>query len=818
MNFCVESNDLDRLMMSYLRDRGYFDSLTALQLQLGINDDPKMSGESIFLQKIVLEGKWDDVFSYLKPLRKYITYYDQAELSILRQKYLESLSWQGAGGQPQFCIPWHPHLKSNSGKMMFDDLDDDNTQPMEEIVKLLKRMEAKCPPKEFSSLCLCLTLQDLRENPDFSTWSVSKGRLEVFQSLHGLIGKLVISGTEDVNLHESSLNNSKTGLLALVSMGLSLQLLQCQQRINVSEILSTISAAAGDVCLTDGKTIPTEITMSRTLKISKSHKQALDELRSLPQVNIMSEPLPSTDDDFTALNRDAMASVLKRIPSSPDRSGKFSKSTSPENHFNSSKTAYTRQEGSLSIPPTVKVKPPVAWVARFDEDKGRPVKSASVNNQAKGKKVSRARNGNKSKHRQDETTEEVCAHGNTTRSLAADIALKREQEKERRRQELAAAQTFTSNSPPTSTSPHLRSNYVEITTSPEDERTGRPQVMTTQELGPSLNTREGLDERTENANFLNSLSEDTNVINSLGESDTSVATSVAPQRRLTISGMVALSPTREKSKDGGFFPYEQEPDSGNSGGSGDSGGSGGSSNSVDSSRSSKSKESENSETQDLAKISNETVSSFPQRRVSVSGTVSLSPTRANVVQGGDDGGPVDVSAFESTSAECRESKPNPLTLLSRDSYMSGTSGQGASTRRASVIGVLSLSPLASTPEDHNLFDDGLGGADDHVNQSPVSKDVNGSPERDISALLSGADGDFAVASEKMDMELKDFPAPVAQLILDKDCPLRCLSVCSLGNNSGYIVGIGCNDRSFRLLSLQSSVTKISSYLLNCYLL
>ena len=170
---------VNRMVMSFLRRHGYFDTLCALQRESGVSES-RLGDDLQYLQKLILEGRWDDAMAYLTPLRNSFNSFDRAEFLIRRQQFLEALSWNGAGGHPQFSLAWSPY---------HDGLGDGTN--MESVISILKTLEGKCSTAEFDSLCLCLTLENIRENPDFSQWSVSKGRLDCFELIRQITQNLV---------------------------------------------------------------------------------------------------------------------------------------------------------------------------------------------------------------------------------------------------------------------------------------------------------------------------------------------------------------------------------------------------------------------------------------------------------------------------------------------------------------------------------------------------------------------------------------------------------------------------------------------------
>ena len=217
--------------MGFLRRRGYHDTLAAFELESGVNESA--IGENLaYLKRLILSGRWDDATSYLTPLKHQVPNFVRTEFLLRRQQFLEALSWHGAGGHPKWSLAWSPH---------HDGLG--NGQSMDAVVSLLKNMEGTCSAPEFDSLCLCLTLEDIRDNADFSTWSVSTGRLECFEALRGAVGNLVEG--------ENTAPSNYPGLETHIGMGLEAQ-------------SAFAGAAAGAVTFKDGIVCLGDVLLKRS--------------------------------------------------------------------------------------------------------------------------------------------------------------------------------------------------------------------------------------------------------------------------------------------------------------------------------------------------------------------------------------------------------------------------------------------------------------------------------------------------------------------------------------------------------------------------
>ena len=82
--------------------------MTSFQLETGVAD-VAVGKDVAFLQRLTLEGRWDDLLLFIQPFRDVIANYGDMEFIILRQQYLEALCWQGGGGHRHALLPWKPN-------------------------------------------------------------------------------------------------------------------------------------------------------------------------------------------------------------------------------------------------------------------------------------------------------------------------------------------------------------------------------------------------------------------------------------------------------------------------------------------------------------------------------------------------------------------------------------------------------------------------------------------------------------------------------------------------------------------------------------
>ena len=97
---------------------------------------------------------------------------------MLKQKFVETLSWQGGGGQRFAFPPWRP-----SGTPADSDVGASEDVDLDEILHLVEKLKPLCSVAQFNSLCLFLTLERLDQHPEYTAWTVSEGRWQCFVDL-----------------------------------------------------------------------------------------------------------------------------------------------------------------------------------------------------------------------------------------------------------------------------------------------------------------------------------------------------------------------------------------------------------------------------------------------------------------------------------------------------------------------------------------------------------------------------------------------------------------------------------------------------------
>lgn len=91
IEFIVDEKHLTQMVMGYLRERGHYEALSCLQLECGFGEG-EMGDELQYLQRLILQGSWQDVIVYLQPLRRVlIQNYSALECMIKKQQVFAPL-------------------------------------------------------------------------------------------------------------------------------------------------------------------------------------------------------------------------------------------------------------------------------------------------------------------------------------------------------------------------------------------------------------------------------------------------------------------------------------------------------------------------------------------------------------------------------------------------------------------------------------------------------------------------------------------------------------------------------------------------------
>jgi len=148
----VKENDIIDIILDYLHQYGYFKAMRALEEESGriLNHFGK---DVMFFRSLVLDGKWEDVESFIQPLEGLSSRYNEVLFQLWRQRFLEML-----------------------------DVSNEQSD-LTQVTELLKSMEHLCPQESFHSLCYCLTLPSIQNHPDFTKWTVFGGRMNCFNTV-----------------------------------------------------------------------------------------------------------------------------------------------------------------------------------------------------------------------------------------------------------------------------------------------------------------------------------------------------------------------------------------------------------------------------------------------------------------------------------------------------------------------------------------------------------------------------------------------------------------------------------------------------------
>ena len=163
LNF--SESDVLRLILEFLHNHDLNISMLSLERESGVING-SFSDDMLFLRQLILDGQWDDVFDFIRPLSS-INSFDMKRFQYLiyKHKYLELL-----------CI------KAEPGPLLNYEV------TVDEIVKCLNNLEQLCATKEeYSNLCLLLTLSHLSNHDDYRNWNPSIGRVQCFKDVQPVV-------------------------------------------------------------------------------------------------------------------------------------------------------------------------------------------------------------------------------------------------------------------------------------------------------------------------------------------------------------------------------------------------------------------------------------------------------------------------------------------------------------------------------------------------------------------------------------------------------------------------------------------------------
>ena len=161
INECFK-NDVILLIMDFLYSSDLIDSLITMEkaTKLSIFSYNK---ELSFLRKLIIEGKWEEAENFLLPLKSNLNFKYNSAIKYLKLQII------------------YETIETRSEKLN-----------QEEIIKQLKDIKNVLEEEEFKDLLNLLNKNSIKEIPEFSDWTVSRGRLKTFNNIKELF-KVVYS-------------------------------------------------------------------------------------------------------------------------------------------------------------------------------------------------------------------------------------------------------------------------------------------------------------------------------------------------------------------------------------------------------------------------------------------------------------------------------------------------------------------------------------------------------------------------------------------------------------------------------------------------
>lgn len=197
----IDEDFIFRFLARHLLSQRCYESLATLLLETNISLFDKATEASRFLQLLTLQGRWDDLLSYMKPiLELYPTISKQLLFLIYKQRFLETMSWKGSNQERWIFPPWKPSSShSEEGKDTYVDLND--------ILLQLNELKPFCTTQQFNSICMFLELENLEQHPEYQHWSYCEGRVNLFLTLQQFLSNSNIDTTSlfDVSSQKDSM-------------------------------------------------------------------------------------------------------------------------------------------------------------------------------------------------------------------------------------------------------------------------------------------------------------------------------------------------------------------------------------------------------------------------------------------------------------------------------------------------------------------------------------------------------------------------------------------------------------------------------------
>lgn len=191
----LQEDNILKLVLEFLSSRKLYKATRALEKEVNVVNCP-YSDSIKFLRELILDGEWDAVEDFAQPLEE-IQEFDCRKFHFLvtKQKYLETLFEKCEG------------------------IVEDKEGLRDSLVASLNLLEKYSPLKdEYNKLYWYLSVPSLRDEPEFSNWSVDFSRMVLFEEIVTLLKAFIPvyennSSSKDVATEERLLSLLSKGLL-----------------------------------------------------------------------------------------------------------------------------------------------------------------------------------------------------------------------------------------------------------------------------------------------------------------------------------------------------------------------------------------------------------------------------------------------------------------------------------------------------------------------------------------------------------------------------------------------------------------------------
>ncbi|EAS04633.2 WD domain, G-beta repeat protein (macronuclear) [Tetrahymena thermophila SB210] len=172
IHFQVADNELYLLILKFLKERGLFKSYIALETETKTSL-VKYPSELAILRKLILEGEFEESEQFLVPfIEKFSFKMNPAMYEIKKQYFLELLEIG-----PDYQI----------------------------MTRLLKSIQQFTSKENYKRLFFLLSIENIKEHPDYANWSPEMGRLECFEKVKNCIEEVYNFGQQDENIIHNEL-------------------------------------------------------------------------------------------------------------------------------------------------------------------------------------------------------------------------------------------------------------------------------------------------------------------------------------------------------------------------------------------------------------------------------------------------------------------------------------------------------------------------------------------------------------------------------------------------------------------------------------